>query len=151
MPHRAVVRETAQMTKVNIVYYVSTRVSLDCASLNDSLDTSPSWQNMIWDILARSRFRLILLSVNIEKPFLQLQIMEAERDELHFHWVKHVDSKEMETLRFARLVFILVQLSFVLETCSASINILTTTGTSILKQLTLLKLICTSLIWLQGQ
>ena len=42
MPHRAVVRETAQMTKVNIVYYVSTRVSLDCASLNDSLDTSPS-------------------------------------------------------------------------------------------------------------
>ena len=101
---------------------------------------------MIWDILARSRFRLILLSVNIEKPFLQLQIMEAERDELHFHWVKHLDSKEMETLRFARLVFLLVQLSFVLETCSASINILTTTGTSILKQLTLLKLICTSLI-----
>ena len=74
-----------------------------------------------------------------------------ERDTIHLDWVKDLNSKEMETLRFARLVLILAQLPFVLETCSASINILTTTGTSILKQLTLLKLICTSLIWLQGE
>ena len=42
MPHRAEVRETAQMAKVNIAYYASTRVNLDCASLNDYLDTNPS-------------------------------------------------------------------------------------------------------------
>ena len=42
MPHSAVVRETAQTAKVNIAYYASTRANLDCASLNDYLDTSPS-------------------------------------------------------------------------------------------------------------
>ena len=42
MPHSAVVGETAQTAKVNIAYYASTRVNLDCASLNDYLDTSPS-------------------------------------------------------------------------------------------------------------
>lgn len=42
MPHSAVVRETAQTAKVNIAYYASTRVNLDCVSLNDYLDTNPS-------------------------------------------------------------------------------------------------------------
>ena len=42
MPHRAEVRATAQVAKVNIAYYASTTVNLDCASLNDYLDTNPS-------------------------------------------------------------------------------------------------------------
>ena len=51
MPYRAVVRETAQTTKVRIVYYASAKANPDCASLNDCLETCPSLQNMTWNIL----------------------------------------------------------------------------------------------------
>ena len=71
--------------------------------------------NMMWEILVISAFWPILLSGDIEKAFLQIQIREAERDALSFHWVKVVDSKKIETLRFARLTFGILQSPFVLE------------------------------------
>ena len=108
--HLALVRATAQTTKVRIVYNASANVNLDCASLNDCLETNPYLENMIWDILARLRFFPILLCGDIEKAFLEIQIREAERDALHFHWVKYLDSKKIETL-----VFGLTQSHFVLE------------------------------------
>ena len=44
-----------------------------------------------------------------------MRIREAERDALNFHWVKDLDSKKIETIRFARLVFRLTQRPFVPE------------------------------------
>ena len=38
------------------------------------LETGPSLQNLIWNILTRSRFRSILLCGDIEKAFLQIRI-----------------------------------------------------------------------------
>ena len=96
MPHRAVVRETAQSTKVRIVYYASAKANPDCASLNGCLKTCPSLQNMTWDVLVSPRFRPMLLCGNIEKAFLQIRIREAERDALHFQWVKDLGSKKTE-------------------------------------------------------
>ena len=43
-----------------------------------------------------------------------MRIREAKRDTIIFHWVKNLDSKKIETLRFASLVFGLTQLPFVL-------------------------------------
>ena len=56
MPHKAVVRETAQTTKVRIVYDTSATISSKNVSLNECLETGPPLQNLIWDILTRSRF-----------------------------------------------------------------------------------------------
>ena len=61
MPHKAVVRETAQTTKVRIVYDTSATISSKNVSLNECLETGPPLQNLIWGILTRSRFRSILL------------------------------------------------------------------------------------------
>lgn len=44
-----------------------------------------------------------------------MRIREAKRDAIIFHWVKYLDSKKTETLRFASLVFRLTQLPFVLQ------------------------------------
>ena len=69
MPHKAVVREAAQTTKVRIVYDVSVKNSSKNVSLNERLETGPPLQNLIWDILTGSRFRPVLLCEDIEKAF----------------------------------------------------------------------------------
>ena len=115
MPHKAVVRETAQTTKVRIVYDTSATISSKNVSLNECLETGPPLQNLIWGILTRSRFRSILLWGDIEKVFLQIVIWEPEKDVLRFHWVDSLESKNIEILRFTRLVFSLTQSPFILE------------------------------------
>ena len=118
MPHKTVVRETVQTvqtTKVRIVYDASAKSISKTVSLNECLETGPLLQNLIWDILTRSRFRPILLCADIEKAFLQVRIRESERDVLRFHWVDSLESKNLEILRFTRLVFGLTQSPFILE------------------------------------
>ena len=59
--HKAVVREAAQVTKVRRVYDASTKSSSKNVSLNECLKNRPLLQNLIWDILTRSRFRAVLI------------------------------------------------------------------------------------------
>ena len=101
MPHERVVREIVQTTK-NVL-------------LNECLETGPPFQNLVWNILTRSRFRPTLLCGNIEKFFLQKHIRECGRDVLRFHWIDSLDSKITEILRCTRLVFGLTQYPFILE------------------------------------
>ena len=61
MPHKAVMREAAEKTKVLIVYDASAKSSSKNGSLNECLETWPSLQNLTCDILTRSKFRPILL------------------------------------------------------------------------------------------
>ena len=103
MPHKEVLRETAQTTKVHIVYDASAKSSSINVSLNECFETGPPLQNLIWDILTRSRFRPILLCGDKEKYVLR------------FHWVYSLKSKIIEILKFTRSVFSLTQSSFILE------------------------------------
>ena len=86
IPHKAVVKNTAETTKLRIVYDASAKESRTSPSLNDCLNPGPSLQNLLWSILVRSRFLPILLTGDLEKAFLQVRIKEAERDALRFHW-----------------------------------------------------------------
>ena len=69
LPHRPVIRESAETTKIRIVYDVSAKPNKDSVSLNECLETGPPLQNSLWDILIRSRFRPILLCGDREKAF----------------------------------------------------------------------------------
>ena len=57
----------------------------------------------------------ILLCGDIEKTFLQIRIRESERNVLRFHWVNSLESRNIEILRFTRLVFGLTQSPFILQ------------------------------------
>ena len=61
MPHRAVIRQSAESTKLRIVYDASAKANNSTVSLNDCLETGPPLQNSLYDILVRSRMRPILL------------------------------------------------------------------------------------------
>ena len=87
MPHKAVTRESAQTTKFRIVYDTSTKRNSNSALLNDCLETGSSLQNLLWDILVRTRLRPVLLCGDIEKAFLQIRIRENDGDALRFHWI----------------------------------------------------------------
>lgn len=52
MPHRAVLRETAETSKMRVVYDCSARGAKEAPSLNDC----PALQNKIYDDLVRGRF-----------------------------------------------------------------------------------------------
>ena len=115
LPHRPVIREHAETTKVRIVFDASTKANQNSVSLNECLETGPPLQNSLWDILIRTRMRPILLSGDIEKAFYQIRIREFERDVLRFHWISALDVNIIEINRFTRLIMGLTQSLFVLE------------------------------------
>ena len=89
MPHKAAIRESAQTTKVRIVHDASAKPNSTSASVNDCVETGPSLQNVLWDILVRTRLRPVLLCGDIKKAFLQIRIRENDRDGLRFHWIQN--------------------------------------------------------------
>ena len=69
LPYRPVIRESAELTKLRIVYDVSSKASKSTVSLNECLDTSPPLQNSLYDILLRSQMRSIILCGDIQQGF----------------------------------------------------------------------------------
>ena len=114
MPHRAVIREEAESTKMRVVYDCSARAEGGAPSLNDCLDPGPPLQNRLWDVLVRERFHSVALAGDMRKAFLQVRIREGERDALRFFWLSSLDSNEVQVLRFTRALFGMASSPFLL-------------------------------------
>ncbi len=114
IPHKPVVRESAESTKLRIVYDASARASDSSPSLNECLNPGPPLQNQLWNVLVRARFHPVLLTGDLKQAFLQVRIHEKDRDALRFHWFKDLQTKTIEVLRFARALFGLAPSPFLL-------------------------------------
>ena len=104
LPHKAVVRKSAETTKLRIVYDASAKEQSDQPSINECLNPGPPLQNLLWEILVRSRFYPVLLTSDIEKAFLQVRIKAEERDALRFLW-QSPGSDDATVYRFTRALF----------------------------------------------
>ena len=113
IPHKEVVRDSAESTKLRVVYDASARPSYTEPSLNEFLHAGPPLQNKLWEVLVRVRSFPVALTGDIKKAFLQIRIREAEIDALRFHWQKS-DTSPLLTLRFTRALFGLVSSPFLL-------------------------------------
>ena len=113
IPHKPVIRENADSTKLRIVYDASAKESAEAPSLNDCLHTGPSLQNKLWSVLVRGRFHPVAVSGDLQKAFLQVRIKVEDRDALRFHW-KPNSQAEIQTLRFTRALFGLAPSPFLL-------------------------------------
>ena len=113
LPHKPVVKESAESTKTRIVFDASAKANNKCQSLNDCLGTGPPLQNILWDVLVRNRLKPVALAGDLKKAFLQIRIRPEHRDVLRFHWVKE-ETPEIEVFRFTRALFGLVQSPFLL-------------------------------------
>ena len=114
IPHKPVIRQNAETTKVRIVYDASAKVDSASPSLNDCLDTGPPLQGKLLDILLRVRMRPVLLAGDIKQAFLQIVIRETERDALRFLWLKDSHHKEITAFRVTRALFGLAPSPFLL-------------------------------------
>ncbi|XP_068691046.1 uncharacterized protein [Montipora foliosa] len=74
IPHKPVLRESAESTKLRIVYHASARAYESAPSLNDCLEIEPPLQNQLWKVLLRGRFYTVALAGDIQKAFLQVRI-----------------------------------------------------------------------------
>ena len=73
LPNRPVICESAESTKLRIVYEASAKASKSIVSLNDRLEAGLPLQNSLHDVLVRSRMRPILLCGEIQKAFCQIR------------------------------------------------------------------------------
>ena len=113
IPHKYVIRESAQTTKMRIVCDASARATPEAPSLNDCLYTGPPLQNKIWDILVQQRTYPVGVAADIKQAFLQIRVKESERNALKFHWQPSINA-EVETYRFTRVLFGLAPSPFLL-------------------------------------
>ena len=104
LPHKGVIKKSAETTKLRIVFDASAKETSDKPSLNECLHPGPPLQNQLWNILVRARFHPVLLTSDIQKAFLQVRIKEEERDALRFFW-KSPGSDELFVYRFTRALF----------------------------------------------
>ena len=105
IPHKAVVRENVESTKMRVVYDASAKAHISAPSLNDCLEVGPPLQNKLWKVLVRGRFHPVALAGDIRKAFLQVRIHVQERDALRFHWLEAKDPQRLRTYRFPRALF----------------------------------------------
>ena len=87
---------------------------METPSLNDHLETGLPLQNKLWSVLVRNRFQPVALAGDLKQAFLQVRIREEDRDVMRFHWLKDLDTKHVETLRFTRALFDLSTSPFLL-------------------------------------
>ena len=113
LPHKPVIRTSAQSTKTRVVYDASARASPNAPSLNECLYPGPPLQNKLWDVLVRHRSFPVALCGDIEKAFLQIRIKLEERDALRFHWRRDEHSETL-VYRFTRALFGLTSSPFLL-------------------------------------
>ena len=113
IPHKPVVKDSAETTKICIVYDGSAKAHADAVSLNDCLYTGPSLQNNLWSVLVRERMHPVAITGDLKKAFLQVRVKEQDRDALRFHW-RADDQSNIETLRFTRALFGLALSPFLL-------------------------------------
>ena len=111
MPHRAVIRETAENMKMWVVYDCSARGAKDVPSLNDCLEPGPALQNKIYDVLVRVRFHSVAFAGDMRQAFLQVHIREEEHDALRF---RDLHSMQVQVFRFTRALFRLAPSPFLL-------------------------------------
>ena len=102
IPHRPVVKETSETTKLRIVYDALAHGRTDAPYLKECLHAGPPLQNELWSVLVRNRLHPVVLAGDLRQAFLLIRMRESKRDALRFYWWADLISTEIITLRFTR-------------------------------------------------
>ena len=116
LPHRAVIRNDKETTKVRVVFDASAKLPKS-PSLNECLYAGPCLLSLVYDILLRFRLQKIVLISDIKQAFLNVGIREEDCDYIRFLWFKDIFSEnpEITVYRFLRVVFGLICSPFLLN------------------------------------
>ena len=115
LPHQPVIRKAAESTKVRIAFDASAKENNQSPSLNDVTEVGPPLLNKLWNVLTRNRMCPVTLTRDLKQAFLQIRIQKEDRDALRFHWIKSIESNDIEMLRFTRAIFGMGESPFLLN------------------------------------
>ena len=90
---------------MRMVYDCSAKANSQEPSLNDCLEVGPPLQPVIFDILIRNRLRLLCITGDIQKAFLQIKVDPRDRNALRLLWYENLDSRTVVQYRFTRVIF----------------------------------------------
>nr|XP_042912400.1 uncharacterized protein LOC107446176 [Parasteatoda tepidariorum] len=114
MPHRAVIRNDKETSRVRIVYDCSSKVNENKKSLNDSLESGINLYPNLLDIILKFRENQVAFCGDLEKANHMIEIAEDDRNYLKFLWFSDETDNSKRILQFNRLPFGLTTSSFVL-------------------------------------
>lgn len=101
LPHRPVIRESSSSTRVRPVFDASAP-SYNGLCLNECLETGPSLNPDLVEVLLRFRKWQVAITADITKAFLQINVREEDRDVHRFLWMFN---DVVRTMRFIRVPF----------------------------------------------
>ena len=115
-PHREVIRNERDTTKIRIVYGCDAKVK-DGVSLNDCLEKGPCMLPLIFNILIGFRCYKYALTSDIKSAFLNIRVDEKDQHYLRFLWVDDVNKPNQKTViyRFTSGLFGLAPSPFLLN------------------------------------
>ena len=70
LPHRPVIREAAESTKVRIVFYSSVKENDQSPLPNDVIEVGPPLLNKLWNVLIRNRMCSVTLTEDRDRCFM---------------------------------------------------------------------------------
>ena len=112
IPHRAVIREEKETTKIRPYFNASCKVN--GPSLNECLYSGPNLLLKIFDVLLRFRLNKIALLADIKQAFLNVAVDEEHIDFLRFLWFD-LNSEEEIIFRFRRVIIGVTSSPFLLN------------------------------------
>ncbi|XP_065654634.1 uncharacterized protein LOC136081261 [Hydra vulgaris] len=84
MPHRAVIKEDSETTKLRIVFDASAK-EYGSPSFNDCLHIGPPLQPLLLNVILQNRFHPACLTGDIKQAFLQIRVDNKDRDVFRFY------------------------------------------------------------------
>nr|CAD2179998.1 unnamed protein product [Meloidogyne enterolobii] len=110
LAHQPVLKHINEQVKVRVVYDGSARVRGSTApSLNECLYKGPLLLKNLTGVLLRLRLATTLVTLDIEKAFLQIEIAEQDRDSTRFLWSSDPANPKLDdnpiVYRFTRVLF----------------------------------------------
>ncbi|XP_063995623.1 uncharacterized protein LOC135172980 [Diachasmimorpha longicaudata] len=88
LPHHAVIKESSETTKVQVVFDASAKTSTGI-SLNDTLLVGPTIQNTIFEQVLRFRVHRYVITADIEKMYRQILVHPEDRQFQKVLWTHH--------------------------------------------------------------
>ncbi|XP_066973185.1 uncharacterized protein [Macrobrachium rosenbergii] len=133
LPYRPVVREASISTKIRPVFDGSSRGS-NGVSLNDCLESGPSLNPDLVEVLLRFRRWKVALTADITKAFLQIKVVSELLENLYVDdWLSGADSPAEACARFDEACGMLKKAGMSLSKCTSNYKTLPMTEDSIVE------------------
>ena len=116
LPHRPVLKENGETSKVRIVFDESSKCKSE-PSINELLESGPCLLPLFYDILLRFRLILIAITADIKQAFLQISVAKERQNFLRFLWFDDVFDIDPSIImyRITRIIFGLNSSPFLLN------------------------------------